>query len=167
MKRQGGFTLVELMVTLVVLAIMAGVALPGFQTLVARNNMVAAANGVVGAISYARSEALRERGGARLQTVDSTDADNEWGPGWRVVTVRSNGGATTTTILREFTSLASDLTLNGPDGVTEIAFTSGGALSTTSATQLDLCLVSRQEGVRITIAPTGRPSTSSLTTECS
>ena len=58
-RRLAGFTLVELMVTLAVLAIIAGIAVPAFNDFVDRNRVTGAANEAVGLIQLVRLEAMR------------------------------------------------------------------------------------------------------------
>lgn len=57
-KPQTGFTLIELMVTLLVAALILTVAVPDFRSMMQRNRVAAAANAIVGALAYARSEAV-------------------------------------------------------------------------------------------------------------
>ena len=59
MPREGGFTLVELMVTVAVLAIMAGLAVPGFRATVNANRLTGSVNELVNALQTARMEAIR------------------------------------------------------------------------------------------------------------
>lgn len=54
-----GFTLVELMVGVAVLAIVSIVAIPAFGSLISANRLNAQANEFLSAITYARSEAIR------------------------------------------------------------------------------------------------------------
>ena len=54
-----GFTLIELMVTLAVMAIVLGLAVPGFQSVVNGNRLSAAANELVASLQTARMEAIR------------------------------------------------------------------------------------------------------------
>jgi type IV fimbrial biogenesis protein FimT len=56
-----GFTLVELLVTLVVALLALSLALPSFRELVARERGTAAVNQLVGAIALARSQAILAR----------------------------------------------------------------------------------------------------------
>lgn len=56
-----GFTLIELMVTLAVLAILAAVGIPSFQRLAAENRVSSQANSTQAALQFARSEALKRR----------------------------------------------------------------------------------------------------------
>ena len=90
-KNIKGFTLVELMVTVVVLAIVSTIGIPSLTGLVERNRTTAVANEVLGAIQFARSEAVRLNTTARICA--NTDCDtSDWTTGWVVmrsgVTVR-------------------------------------------------------------------------------
>lgn len=58
-RRAHGFTLVELMVTVAVVAILAALAIPGMAMLVDRNILASRANAVNAAVRNARSDALR------------------------------------------------------------------------------------------------------------
>jgi type IV fimbrial biogenesis protein FimT len=57
--RQRGFTLIELMVTVAVLAIVLTVAIPSFANLVNGNRLNAQANLLLAAIEYAKTEAVK------------------------------------------------------------------------------------------------------------
>lgn len=58
-RRQGGFTLVELMIGLAVAAVLLVIALPSFRSITATNRLVTTANELVGAINVARMEAIK------------------------------------------------------------------------------------------------------------
>ncbi|MBO9740652.1 GspH/FimT family pseudopilin [Xanthomonas axonopodis pv. begoniae] len=59
-RRESAFTLIELMVTVAVLAIVMAVAVPAFGTLIRSSRLTASANEMVAALQLARSEAVRQ-----------------------------------------------------------------------------------------------------------
>ena len=59
MRHWRGFTILELMITLVVLGILTALAAPSFTKMIARNNLSAASNDLVVALLTARSEAVK------------------------------------------------------------------------------------------------------------
>lgn len=76
----GGFTLVELMVALAVLAIMVAIAVPSFNTMMHRNRMATASNEIVAALQTARMEAVRRN--RRAVLCPSTDGTSCAGDDW-------------------------------------------------------------------------------------
>ena len=59
MKPLRGFTLIELMITLAVAAILLTVAVPSFQTLIKRNALTARTNNFIADLHFARGEAAK------------------------------------------------------------------------------------------------------------
>lgn len=59
LRRQAGFTLIELMVALAVLAIVLGIGVPSFQNIMERNRAASQTNELLGALQATRSEAIR------------------------------------------------------------------------------------------------------------
>ena len=57
-QSQRGFTLIEILITMVVLGVLMAVALPNLRDFIVGNRLSADVNSVIGAISYARSEAI-------------------------------------------------------------------------------------------------------------
>ena len=154
MRRQHGLTLVELLVTLTILAILVSVAFPGFQGMLTRNSLATTSNSMLLAINLARSEAVRTSGTINLEAIDPSTAANEWGPGWRVTVP---GGP----VIRIFQSIPGGLTLDSDEASTTVQISGRGGLLGVPDYEFDLCSAD-QGGVRIRIAATGRASTADL-----
>lgn len=82
-----GFTLVELLVAMAVLAILLTIGIPSFTNLVTNNRATTATNELLAALQYARSEAVRQN--ARVDICSSTNQDtcsnaDAWDTGWVV-----------------------------------------------------------------------------------
>lgn len=78
-QRHAGFTLVELMVTVVVLGLLLSVAVPSFRDLLAAQRLRSAANSLVSDLLLARSEALKRGRNVVLVPVASS-----WVNGWTI-----------------------------------------------------------------------------------
>lgn len=67
MRRLRGFTLIELLVTLTVAAVLAVLAVPAWSTFWARQQASADVNAAISALALARSEAIKQRRGVRIE----------------------------------------------------------------------------------------------------
>jgi type IV fimbrial biogenesis protein FimT len=84
-----GFTLIELMVTIAVLAILLALAVPSFSQILAQNKMASQTNEVVGALYLAKSEALRRGQPISIRSISippAADSNDLAVAGWRVFT---------------------------------------------------------------------------------
>ena len=94
-RGKGGFSLIELMITLAVLAIALAVGIPSFQGMIQRNRVVAAANELVAALQTARVEAVRRN--RRVTLCPSADgaacAGSDWSRLIVFVDANANGAA--------------------------------------------------------------------------
>ena len=108
MKKRSGFTLVELMVTVTVAAILLMVGVPSFISIIRSNNTVAQANHLVTSLNLARSEAIKR--GMQV-TVGRTGA--EWEDGWRIFTDQNGDGVVDAgdTVLKVYGALKEGFTL--------------------------------------------------------
>ncbi|NWO06176.1 MAG: GspH/FimT family pseudopilin [Alteromonadaceae bacterium] len=70
--KHSGFTLIELMIVVALIAIIAMVAVPGFSSLIESNRHKSTTNNVIGILNYARSEAVRR---GEPVSVRATDGD--------------------------------------------------------------------------------------------
>ena len=74
-----GFTLVELMITLVILAILIGIAVPSYRSTIADQRVRAAMSDLHTALVLARSEAVK-----RNRQVTLSPAGGGWNAGWSI-----------------------------------------------------------------------------------
>jgi len=81
-RRINGFTLLELMVTVAIVAIVAALAFPSFQGTLRSNRVAAFNNEVIGVMNLARSEAIRNgRGGIVCGSSSGAACDGNWAGG--------------------------------------------------------------------------------------
>ena len=90
-RREGGFTLIELMVTIGILAIVLSVGVPSYRGIVMDNRMATQANLFATSIKLARSNAVKFQRNATVcsstnfdATVPTCAASNDWSTGWIV-----------------------------------------------------------------------------------
>jgi len=85
-----GFTLIELMVTILVLGILLGVAVPSFREAALGSRLTGYANNLVASAQLARSEAIKRNAAVTLcasknGTTCGVDAGSGWEAGWIVL----------------------------------------------------------------------------------
>ncbi|WP_277372793.1 GspH/FimT family pseudopilin [Pseudomonas sp. AA-38] len=66
MESSRGFTLIELMVVLAIIAIVAAVAVPSYQSSIEAGHKTSAINNLLGALQFARSEAVTRRSDVKV-----------------------------------------------------------------------------------------------------
>lgn len=169
---QTGFSLLELMVTVAVLAITVTIALPSFTSTIQNNRLSTQANQFIAALQLTRSSAISRN--QRITLCKSSDGSScttngDWTQGW-IIFVDNNSDATLDIgeeLLRVQTSLDGNTTLNGETDVADyISYVASGASQLTNGDiqqgSLALCdergFVSQSKGININ--STGRPRTS-------
>jgi type IV fimbrial biogenesis protein FimT len=100
-EANAGFTLIELMVTVSILAIVSMIAVPSFRDMLRNGQLTTVTNEFVGALTYARSEAVKR---GRRVTICKSDApeaanpvcatsnDPTWQKGWLIFVDGSTSG---------------------------------------------------------------------------
>jgi type IV fimbrial biogenesis protein FimT len=155
--KQRGFTVVELVIAVVIVAILVTLALPSFRETAIRNNISSLNNSLIHTLNLARSEAVRR--GVNVSVVSNSHTFS-WDTGWSV-TVPTG---TVTTLSQQDAvpagySVCGKSTGGGADGT--IVFTPLGALGG-GATSFDLN-VNRPDsktalGQRLTVGGSGQVS---------
>jgi type IV fimbrial biogenesis protein FimT len=97
MRRQTGLTLIELLITLFVLGILLGIAIPSFRESILNNRISSQLNSISGTIAFARSSAASGPGSfvSMCASADgqSCSGSGEWEHGW--IVFRDADGDTT------------------------------------------------------------------------
>jgi type IV fimbrial biogenesis protein FimT len=142
---QSGFTLIELMVTVAVLAVLATIAAPSFTEILSSLRVRTAAYSLISDLSLARSEAVK-RG---VAVVVSPSAQG-WSAGWTIV---ANTTPTATTLTEQISSGNGVQFLSSPGSVT---FGADGRSN--SATTVRFSVTNNHsKSVCISLDPTGAP----------
>jgi len=95
MRNQVGFTLLELLITLSILAILLGVGAPSLVSFSQDNTLVSQTNNVLGTIRYARREAVKRNTDVVVcQSSDGQVCSNgsDWSKGWIVFSDQNRNG---------------------------------------------------------------------------
>lgn len=123
-----GFTLIELVVTVAVAAILGTIAIPSFETTIENNREVAQTNALLEALDLARSSAIKG-GGNWTATVcagaTTACSGTNWSNGWVVFTTDPNNNMV---IVRTFPALSGGNTLTSSGGYS-YTFNSSGMLN--------------------------------------
>ncbi|WP_053845538.1 GspH/FimT family pseudopilin [Paracidovorax avenae] len=84
-----GFTLIELMVTIALVAIMLAIAAPSFVSFKRNSELTSIANNFLAALNAARTEAMKRNMFAMVMPANN---DNDWSQGWTVFVDANDNG---------------------------------------------------------------------------
>lgn len=160
-RRQAGFTLVELMITVAVLGIIMAIAMPRLTAFVNLNRLNGAAGELTAAMQLGRSEAIRRNSAVTVcaTTDGSTCAPSTtWGRWIMVGTDNASGAAN---VIRDETP-AAPLRVSGPNA--GVRFRPSGLLD--AATAINVCIptsepVQNQRVVSVMVSGTVRTTAAS------
>jgi prepilin-type N-terminal cleavage/methylation domain-containing protein len=130
-ESQKGFTLIELMIAIAIVALLVTVGVPELRNFLLNNRLTAEANAFVAAVNFARAEAITYNREVHIAALDNSNNLNEWGKmGWVVwseghpncgVNVPVNDGIRTVVNgesceeLRRYEIAGSKILLDGPN----------------------------------------------------
>lgn len=113
--RPAGFTLVELMVTVAIVAILAAIALPSFSTSIRNSRLASTTNEFIAAINLARSEAVKSnRTGQVCASSDGATCGTDWSQGWIVWSDANGNGDPDADEIRRHQQALNGLTATSP-----------------------------------------------------
>ena len=99
-KQNTGFTLVELMVTIAIVAILLAVGLPSFQGSLRSNRVATSTNELLASLALARTEAIKTVQASQVCARDGNACGTDWNQGWLVVTDSDGDGTTFETTVK-------------------------------------------------------------------
>jgi len=147
MRKKRGFTLVELLITVVVIAILVALATPSFRGLMDRNAVTATANDLLSSILLARSEAIK-----REQRVEFSG--NAGFTTWQVAADTNGDGAFDEILLQHNAGNQVSIAANN---TTTITFNPRGR-ATVALTDNNYFDISKNDATRyVCFSATGRP----------
>ncbi len=153
MNKSRGFTLVELMIVIAIVAILTTLAAPSFKQLIQSNTMSGAVNTFLGDMRFARSEAIRRGGGVvmcrsanpeAVNAVCGTGSTTGWESGWIIFQDNNSNGARNfstnplvdDTLLRAQGPITSISSIAEPGAATVFRFAGTGRLTLSAATSI-------------------------------
>jgi type IV fimbrial biogenesis protein FimT len=130
-RNAAGFTLVEILITIGIAAVLMAVGIPSFRYVTNSNRIASEINGLLGDLQFARGEAIKE--GRSITACVSTDgqnctSSNSWNNGW-IVFQDPNGNHTVDggeTVLRVRSTFSGSDAFIATGNVTSITFNRQG-----------------------------------------
>lgn len=135
-RKSSGFTLVELMIVIALIALIAGFAVPQFGRMIDSNRITSTTNSIVGLLSFSRSEAVRR--GARVTVTAASDT--------LVTTLTSDNS-----VIRQIEAASGSIDISDA----AVTFRANGLTTSGADVTITVC-AGDADGRAITVAPGGR-----------
>jgi type IV fimbrial biogenesis protein FimT len=174
-RSHSGFTLLELMIAITVLAILLGLAIPSFTGVIRQNRVATQSNELVAALALSRSEAVKRGTPVSVCAANAAQSacsgSNDWSLGWIVFsdatgTAGTIDGAADTIVLRSAAPSLQNVTVSNVD-TAFVRYTARGAIELpvgTAQTQFTVvpASCSGTEARAIAVLRTGRVSKTTI-----
>ncbi len=164
-RKAGGFTLLELLVTVSIAAILLAIGLPSYVTFIDNNRITAQANDLLYGFNMARSEATKRGTEVRI----ASNNGSNWNSGWKLLADTNNDSdyLDSSDILMAWDGLTGDMSLaittsNSPSD-SYVAFNARGTLSPSNASFIFTLTPGNCDALDariISLEPSGRSSIS-------
>ena len=154
--RAAGFSLIEMLTTMSILAILLAIASPGLASLTSANSLSSAQGELAAAMMLARGEALK-RGASVGLAATSPLRGAEFNGGWTVF-VDANGNGqfdAGETIVRVQPAFRSDMRVTTSGGETLLAFNGRGFLTPSAMVTFTVCSSLATKSYQIRVEPVG------------
>ncbi|MHB8473215.1 MAG: GspH/FimT family pseudopilin [Gammaproteobacteria bacterium] len=166
MRHQSGFTLIELVVTISVAAILMALAVPSFRSTIQNNRVTGQANEFITSLTMARSEAVKRGRNAYvcISSDGATCKGTNWAVGW-LIWVSGNTAGTwdaTETTLRVHEALPTGSTLTEAGGAASVQFNPDGSAGAAVTFTLSAAGCTGNQRRTISVSATGQPSVATL-----
>ena len=168
MPRAAGFTIIELMFVVALIAVVLGIGAPAMTTMVANNRISTVASDLLTDFTFARATAISrsQRVGICASNDQATCNGSSWQQGWMIyVDANSNNvfDVATETIVRVHDALPSGLTVTATPPALDVVFRPSGPAD--AARSFVVCKTGFI-GRTIAINATGRPLSTPTSSNC-
>jgi type IV fimbrial biogenesis protein FimT len=126
LRRAAGFTLIELMVTIGVAAVLLTLALPSFTAAIRSNRVATSTNQVLATLNLARAEGLRSKSSGRVCPNNNGVCGTDWAGGMLVWTDENSNDTFDKSEVKRVIEASSGVVLEMPAGLAEIGFDDRG-----------------------------------------
>ena len=159
-RKQAGFTLIEIMITLGVAAIVLSFGVPKFQLMMQNNRISTSTNTLIGTFNLARSEAIKR---GREITVRANGSPAQWKNGWEILD--DNSGE----VIRHMAALNSTMHIESTSSETEFVYLANGFFKPATDKFVFICDANRsgEFGRVFTISLSGKARLSNREFTCS